>query len=183
MGKVVRLTGILLLLLSGLQITFAQEAAISAEQSKAVVAKEFGPTFKVNESFAPLSLDLDRDGQEDLVVVATGGSPLMGAGEYQYKVLDPYHSFFGFGNPKITLSFSTSETVPLQILIVHSWRKTPKAKFVLVNVPFQSLSASSMMMRKKPVAALLGKDSSNVEGAIFWDGRKYRWEPVGSGID
>src|SRR5215210_222587 len=79
----------------------AAECAAKAEK----VAQEFGPDFKVLEEFPPMFGDLDGDGQEDAVVVATG-SPLGGQVDFEYKVLDPHNSYFGFGDPNVTATFA-----------------------------------------------------------------------------
>src|ERR1700685_2431936 len=46
--------------------------------------------------------DLDGDGVEDIVIPAHCTSPLMDQAENNYVVIDPYDSFFGYGNPKVT---------------------------------------------------------------------------------
>src|SRR3954469_24532244 len=119
---------------------------------KAVVKKQFGAGFTVAMSpgnivtthitheddspWAPvLTGDLDGDGVEDAVILAKGKDPLGGASQFDYKVQDPMNSFFGWGNPKVTSTFSSNDPVhSFTVLVIHgsgagAWRaEKPKAK-------------------------------------------------------
>ena len=55
--------------------------------------------------------------------------------------------------------------------------------FVLVNVPFVQLRVGHMMRKKKSVDAIEAVDEAGVQAAIFFDGKKYRWEIIGSEVD
>jgi hypothetical protein len=148
----------------------------------ALVAKEFGEGYKMATDIAPIFGDFDGDGKQDVAVVATGGNPLMGEGSHNYKTLDPYNASFGYGNPKVTMAFNTSEQAARYILILHSWQ-VPLNKFVLVNVPFEKLRIGHMMRKKKPVDALEAVDVTGVQGAVYFDGKKYKWEIIGAETD
>jgi hypothetical protein len=148
----------------------------------ALVAKEFGEGYKMATDIAPIFGDFDGDGKQDVAVVATGGNPLMGEGSHNYKTLDPYNASFGYGNPKVTMAFNTSEQAARYILILHSWQ-APLSKFVLVNVPFEKLRIGHMMRKKKPVDALEAVDVTGVQGAVYFDGKKYKWEIIGAETD
>jgi hypothetical protein len=148
----------------------------------ALIAKEFGPDYKLATDIAPIYGDFDRDGKQDLAVVATGGNPLMGEGLFNYKTLDPYNASFGYGNPKVTMAFNTHDTAPRFVLIIHSWQ-APIRKFVLVNLPFEKLRIGHMMIKKKPTDALESVDNTGVQGAVYFDGKKYKWEIIGSELD
>src|SRR5215471_13741595 len=65
--------------------------------------------------------DLDGDGIEDIVIPARCTSPLMIQGENDYVVLDPYNSFFGYGNPKITTAFVADDPLRrgFSLLVIH----------------------------------------------------------------
>jgi len=157
----------------------------SAQQKpdvRAVVAKEFGESYVLAGDIAPVFGDFDGDGTQDLAVVATGDNPLMGEGSHGYKTLDPYNASFGYGNPKVTMAFNTSDKAARYILVLHSWQ-APGKKFVLVNVPFQRLRVGHMMRKKKPVDALEVVDETGIQGAIYFDGKKYKWEIIGSELD
>lgn len=166
-----------------------------------IVKKQFGPCFelanepsgttvkylhpeKENRSWVPfLAADLDGDGVEDAVIVARCKTPLADEVAYGYKVIDPYYSNYGYGNPKITAQFNTADpTHQNLVLVIHgtgkeAWRAaTPKAKFVIINLPFDSLSLSRIMLHKRPVPALsLVENEQELSSAVYWDGKKYRW--------
>ena len=195
MRKFLEILGLLILLVSAVFLakelnaqTVPQAAAPESTVTTpkvdiaALVAKEFGDKFKVATDIAPIFGDFDHDGTQDVAVVATGDNPLMGEGLHNYKTLDPYNASFGYGNPKVTMAFSTSEGVSRYILMLHSWQ-APGRKFVLVNVPFEKLRLGHMMYKKKPIDALESVDSTGVQGAIYFDGKKYRWEIIGSELD
>lgn len=196
MRKLLKLLGLLILLIGA--VALAKElnaqappknpsqsnasAPTAAPDVKALIEKEFGDEFKLAADIAPMYGDFDRDGKPDLAVVATGGNPLMGEGLHNYKTLDPYNASFGYGNPKVTMAFNTHDTAPRYVLIIHNWQ-VPGRKFVLVNVPFTKLKVGHMMLKKKPSDALESVDEAGVQGAIYFDGKKYRWEIIGSEID
>ena len=158
--------------------------AVSVSQAdlEAFVAKEFGEGFKLSLDVAPIAGDFDGDGRQDLMVVATGENPLMSEGKYNFKTLDPYNASFGFGNPKITMTFNASDSVARYLLIAHNWQ-SPTKKFVLVNVPFKQLRLGHMMLKKKAIDAIESIDISGVQGAIYWDGKKYKWEIIGADFE
>ncbi len=154
------------------------QAGAAPDQLKEVAAREFGPSFELL-AFPPLFLDIDGDGAEDAVLVATSKNPLLDSAELHYRVVDPYDEYFGWGDPKITLGFApTNVGGPRYLLIVHDWRAaTPKAKFVIINLPFEKLSVSRTLRKKKPVAAISAEESSGLNSVVYWDGKKYRWQP------
>lgn len=197
MKKALEILGLVLLLICALLVAKqvsaqpAPKAKASADapsatptpaEIAALIAKEFGPDYKIATDILPLFADLDHDGKQDLVVVASGPNPLMGEGEYHFKTLDPYNASFGFGNPRVTMQFNTHDAPSRFLLVIHGWRN-PSRKFVLVNIPFTQLRVGRMMLRKKPVEAIESIDSTGVQGAIYWDGKKYKWEIIGSEAD
>lgn len=178
MKRILRFAGALLLFTAALYIASRAQEQPAKPDVAAYIQREFGQQFKLVPTFTPMTADLNRDGEEDLVVVASGDSPMFGEGDFNYKVADPYHASFGYGDPKITMSFSTSDHSNF-ILIAHSWLKTSKPKFVLVNVPFDKVQIAGALMKKKRVPAIQATDLTGVQGAIYWDGKKYKWEAVG----
>ncbi len=161
------------------EATKAPDPAPSGETLQQLVAREFGPTFELLD-FPPLLMDVDGDGAEDAVIIATSKNPLLDAGELHYKVVDPYDDYFGLGDPKITAGFSpTNPGPPRYLLVIHTWRNaTPKAKFVIINVPFEKLSAGRVLRKKKPVAAITAEEAGGITAAVYWDGKKYKWQPT-----
>ena len=74
----------------------------------------------------------------------------------------------------------------LVLLIIHgagekAWRaQEPKAKFVVVNLPFTKVALSAVRLRKKEVAAIAAEERDTVSSLIYWDGKKYKYEPNGA---
>ena len=156
-------------------------AAEMTERVRLTVEREFGARFTVVAKFQPMLGDFDGDGKEDLAVVVTG-SPALDQGAHNYKLVDPYDSYFGYGNVKTTMSFPVHAVgQALYVAIAHDWRAAhPKAKFVIVNLPFERIEISGAQWKKKAVSALFTTDSTGTQAEVFWDGKKYRWQAVGS---
>jgi len=177
----------------------AQKDPARAEMSSApdpatlakIIKNQFGPGYKALPGFAPLIADFDGDGVEDLAVAAKAVNPLLNAVEYHYTVIDPYHSFFGYGNPKVMMEFGADD--PRQqghvILILHGakdggWHAAePKAKFVVVNLPYNKLSLSHVLLHKKPIGAVAAEEPDRVSSLVYWNGKKYKYEPMGADAD
>lgn len=169
------------------------QSKTTPEVDEAFVQKQFGPEFTLLPGFVPLRGDLDGDGVEDLVIAARGKSALIGEAEYHYKAIDPYSSFFGLGDPKITSGFGTADPKysGYVLLIIHgagaqAWRAdTPKAKFVLINIPYKQLALKRVQVkRKKVITAIYAEETGADEmtSATYFDGRKYKYEPMGSSL-
>jgi hypothetical protein len=156
------------------------------------VHKEFGNQFTLIPDIAPVFGDLDGDGIEDVAIAARCKNPMLDQGEHNYTVMDPYYDFFGYGDPKITTTFSEGDPAHrgLVVLIIHgdgpdAWRAaTPKAKFVIVNLPYQSLSVRKMKMRKKSIEAIYVEEAGEMgdSSALFYDGKKFRYVPMGGNM-
>ena len=123
--------------------------------------------------------DLDGDGVEDAVIVAKSVSPMADEQPFAYKVIDPYDAFFGYGNPRFTAQFAESDKEGQRLLlIVHSWRSAkPKAKFVVINLPFDNLTMSRGTLKKKSRSFLIATEVGIMQSTLFWDGKKYRYAP------
>jgi hypothetical protein len=163
----------------GLAAAAAQQAPAPALDAQQICAREFGDQFKLDPKFAPLTGDLDGDGQEDLVLVATGKNPLSGELDYHYRAIDPYDAYFGWGNVKETVQFSATNAGTIRyVLVVHNWR-APKAKFVIINLPFDRLSLGRMPMKRKKTTlnTIHTAELGGLSADVYWDGKKYKWEP------
>ncbi len=156
----------------------AQPTPAPPLDAQQLCTREFGESFKVDPKVAPLTVDLDGDGQEDLVLVATSKSPLGGELDYHYHAIDPYDAYFGFGDPKVTVQFSATNALTTRyVLVVHNWR-APKEKFVIVNLPFDTLSTARITVKKKrTVNTIHAEEMGGLASDVYWDGKKYRWEP------
>ena len=152
--------------------------AAPASEAQQFCTREFGEQFKLDPKFAPLTTDLDGDGKEDLILVATAKSPLGGEVDFHYRAIDPYDAYFGFGDPKITVQFSATNALKTRyVLVVHDWH-APKAKFVILNLPFDSLSTSRVAIKKKKtVNTIHAVEMGGIASDVYWDGKKYKWAP------
>jgi len=158
-----------------------------------LVKQQFGPNFTVttNEAGAVLVADFDGDGVQDLLVVADNKDPLPDSYEFKYAVADPYNAFFGFNNPAMTAAFGRADPKRNHDLLVvfgagaDAWHAaTPKAKFVLINVPFDSLEIGRMLIKKDkpPIFVIKALElGSELDSAVYWDikKKKWKWQPGG----
>ena len=158
------------------------------------VQKQFGATCRLVAGPPLLTADLDGDGVEDAVIVARCTNPLMDEAENNYKVIDPYNSFYGYGDPKTTTQFASEnpQLRGLSLLIIHgsgpeAWRSAnPKAKFIVINLPFKQLAVKKLTVHKKSIMAIYAEESQEGEGTVsvvFWDGKKYKYRPIGSSME
>jgi hypothetical protein len=93
----------------------------------------------------------------------------------------------------LTASFGSEDLMEknLVILIIHgsgpdAWRAdTPKAKFVIINLPFKKVVVRRLQLRKKTVNAIFAEEANSSAGdsVVFWDGKQYRYQPLGTGGD
>jgi hypothetical protein len=171
-------------------------APTKADASNAVdnsfLQKEFGTEYTLESSYPSVATDLDGDGVEDIVIVARVKNPMADEADFDYKVLDPYDEFFGIGDPRITTQFATADPARrgLVMCIIHgsgaeAWRATqPKAKFVIINLPFQRIAAKRIQMHKKKVAAIYAEETGGdqMTSVIYFDGKKYKYQPMGASM-
>ncbi|HEX2327933.1 MAG TPA: hypothetical protein VHN74_04375 [Candidatus Angelobacter sp.] len=152
-----------------------------------LVKQQFGAGFTLSTKM-PQSFvvgDFDSDGVEDVAIVVDSSDPMVDAYDYKYEVADPYNSFFGYGNPNVTASFSKHDKEHSHILLVifgagpDAWRATtPKAKFALINVPFDSVSTSRMLVKKNkpPITVIRTTEAEIMDSSVYWDVKKKRWK-------
>jgi len=174
------------------QGTTGPPASPSQAIDNAFVQKAFGSTCALM-GITPVVADFNADGVDDIVIPARCKNPMSDQSENNFVVMDPYYTFFGYGNPKVTTEFSTDipEVRSLSLLIIHgagkdSWRSdSPLAKFVIVNMPFKQVSVKRLKFKKKKVMAIYVEETGGEQmtAALFWDGKKYRYEPMGASME
>lgn len=152
-----------------------------------LVKQQFGPGFSVvsNMQTAIIVADFDGDGVEDVAIVADNKDPLPDSFAFKYSVDDPYYTFFGFGNPRETAAFGRSDPGHNHDLLVifgtggEAWRAAvPKAKFVLINVPFDTIEVGRMLVKKNkpPIYTIKAQETGLMQSSVFWDAKKKRWK-------
>lgn len=158
------------------------------------VHRQFGDSCSLDPQWKPMTGDLNGDGFEDLVLIARCTNPLIDQDEKDFKVIDPLNSFYGYGDPKITSGFGQQDPrlKGISLLIVHGsgpdgWRaEKAQAKFVVINIAVKTATLKKMKLsRKKTVTAIYVEEANGDEmtSAVFWDGKKYRYEPMGSSLE
>lgn len=158
------------------------------------IQKQFGENCTLMPGPPQFVADLDADGADDLIVAAKCKNPMADKDEYDFVVADPYDTFLGFGDVRVTSTFATDEPERrgISLLIIHGtdkdgWRaEKPKAKFMLINMPFKTLTVKRLALKKKTILGVYmeetgeGEDTSSV---LFWDGKKYRYQQLGSTME
>lgn len=158
------------------------------------IQKQFGDNCSLLSGPPQFVGDLDGDGIDDLVVAARCKNPMADRDEYNFVVADPYDSFLGFGNVKITSTFASDEPERrgVVLLIIHgagkdAWRADkPKDKFLLINLPFKSLAVKKLTMKKRNTLGIFMEETGegeNMSSVLFWDGKKYRYQTLGSTME
>ena len=158
------------------------------------VHKEFGDNCSLLAGPPQFVGDLDGDGVDDVVVAARCKNPMADQAEYGFRVADPYDSFLGFGDVKVTSTFASDEPERkgVSLLIVHgvgpeAWRSDKeKPKFLLINLPFKTLTVKRLALKKRTVLGIYMEEKGEGEATssvIFWDGKKYRYQVLGADLE
>jgi hypothetical protein len=166
---------------------------------QAIVNKQFGPDFEIawkksggtgfkyrieqKEKWTPfVYADLDGDGVEDAVIVARSKVPMSGEGQYRYKVIDPFFTAYGYGDPKITSTMASEDPENRNLLLVihgvgkEAWRAAePKAKYVIINLPIENIVVRPTTYKKHTVGGIDPQSAESNGAMVLWDGKKYKW--------
>jgi hypothetical protein len=158
------------------------------------VHKEFGDNCSLLAGPPQFVGDLDGDGVDDLVIAARCKNPMADQAEYGFRVTDPYDSFLGFGDVKVTSTFASDspERKGVCLLVVHgvgpqAWRSDkPKPKFVLINLPFKTVTVKRLALKKRMVLGIYMEEQGEGEATssvVFWDGKKYHYQILGADLE
>jgi hypothetical protein len=158
------------------------------------IHKQFGDNCSLIAGPPQFVADLDGDGVDDLVVAAKCKNPMADRDEYSFSVSDPYDTYLGFGDVKVTSTFASDEPDRrgVSLLIVHGlgkdgWRAdAPKAKFLLINLPFQTLTVKKLALKKRNTLGVYMEErgeGENTSSVLYWDGKKYRYNQLGSTME
>jgi hypothetical protein len=172
----------------------AHAKAPSSAVTNELIHQQFGENCSLIAGPPQFVADLDDDGIDDLVVAAKCKNPMADKDEYSFVVADPYDSFLGFSDVKVTSTFASDEPERrgLSLLIIHgvekdAWRaEKPKAKYLLINLPFKTLAVKRLALKKKTILGIYmeehgeGEDTSSV---VYWDGKKYKYQQLGSTLE
>src|SRR5579864_3310018 len=159
-----------------------------------LIHKQFGDNCSLLAGPRQFVADLDDDGIDDLVVAARCKNPMADKDEYSFVVADPYDTFLGYSDIKVTSTFASDEPERrgLSLLIIHgadkdAWRaETPKAKFLLINLPFKNLTVKRLALKKKTILGIYMEETGegeNTSSVLFWDGKKYKYQQLGSTME
>ena len=158
------------------------------------IHKQFGDNCSLLAGPPQFVADLDDDGIDDLVVAAKCKNPMADKDEYSFVVADPYDTFLGYSDVKVTSTFASAEPERrgISLLIIHGdgkdeWRaEKPKAKFLLINLPFKSLTVKKWEHKKKIILGVYMEETGEGEqtsSVLYWDGKKYKYQQLGSTLE
>jgi len=173
---------------------FGQSSTLKIDND--FVHKQFGSDFTLVPEIGVSVGDLDGDGIEDAVIAARCHNPLLDEAQNNYTVIDPYMTFYGYGDPKITLGFGDGDPARrgLVVLIIHgagpqAWRsESPKAKFVIINLPYRQVSVRKLTMARKhqkQIMAIYIEENNDFKetSAVYFDGKHYKYVPMGETME
>jgi len=158
------------------------------------IHKQFGDNCSLLPGPPQFVGDLDDDGVDDLVVAAKCKNPMADKDEYSFTVSDPFDAYLGFSDVKVTSTFASDEPTRrgVSLLIIHGAEKdgwqsdTPKAKFLLINLPFKTLTVKRLTQKKRSLLGIYmeGKgEAEDTSSVVFWDGKKYKYQTLGATLE
>ena len=118
----------------------------------------------------------------------------LGLDEYSFTVSDPYDTFLGYGDVKVTSTFASDapDRRGVSLLIIHGaekdgWRSDkPTAKFLMINLPFKTVTVKRLALKKKTVLGIYMEEvgeGESTSSVLFWDGKKYKYSQLGSTLE
>jgi len=64
--------------------------------------------------------------------------------------------------------------------------KVLKSKFLLINLPFKTLTVKRLALKKKTILGVYMEEKGegeNTSSVVFWDGKKYRYQVLGASLE
>jgi hypothetical protein len=158
------------------------------------IHQQFGDNCSLLAGPPQFVADLDDDGIDDLVVAAKCKNPMADKDEYSFVVADPYDTFLGYSDVKVTSTFASDEPERrgIALLIIHgaekdAWRaEKPKAKFLLINLPFKTLAVKRFALKKKTLLGIYMEETGEgdqTSSVLYWDEKKYKYQQLGSTLE
>jgi hypothetical protein len=158
------------------------------------IHQQFGDNCSLLAGPPQFVADLDDDGIDDLVVAAKCKNPMADKDEYSFIVADPYDTFLGYSDVKVTSTFASDEPERrgIALLIIHgaekdAWRaEKPKAKFLLINLPFKTLAVKRFALKKKTLLGIYMEETGEgdqTSSVLYWDEKKYKYQQLGSTLE
>ncbi len=158
------------------------------------IHKQFGDNCSLLAGPQQFVADLNDDGVDDLVVAARCRNPMVDRAEYSFVVADPYDAFLGYSDVKVTSTFASDapERRGISLLIIHgegkdAWRAVkPEAKFLLINLPFSTLAVKRLALKKRTILGIYMDETGEgdqTSSVLYWDGKKYKYEQLGSSLE
>src|SRR5258708_30221755 len=136
---------------------FGQATVTARKVDNEFVQQQFGKEFTMLPELAAVFGDLDGDGVEDIGMAARCKNPMLDEAQHDYKVIDPYYDFYGYGDPKVTTTFKEPDPARrgLSALIIHcsgpdGWPLTnPKTKTMVFHFSFRHPSVLQTKITNK----------------------------------
>ncbi len=158
------------------------------------IHKQFGDNCSLLPGPPQFVGDLDGDGIDDLVVAARCKNPMADKDEYSFVVADPFDTALGFGDVKVTSTFASDapDRRGISLLIIQgaekdAWQaEAPKAKFLLINLPFKTITVKRFALKKRTVLGVYLEEQGegdNTSSVLYWDGKKYRYQMLGATME
>src|ERR1700676_1498896 len=158
------------------------------------IRQQFGDNCSLLAGPPQFVADLDDDGIDDLVVAAKCKNPMADKDEYSFVVSDPYNTFLGYSDVKVPSTFASDEPERrgLSLLVIHgadkdAWRADkPNAKFLLINLPFKTLTVKRFALKKKTILGIYMEETGEgdqTSSVLYWDGKKYKYQQLGSTLE
>src|SRR5580704_4087498 len=138
-----------------------------------LIHQQFGDNCSLLAGPPQFVADMDGDGSDDLVVAAKCKSPMADRDEYSFVVADPYDTALGYSDIKVTSTFGSDEP-------------DRRGLSLLINLPFKTVTVKRLALKKKTILGIYMEErgeGENTSSVVFWDGKKYKYQQLGSTLE